>query len=217
MSLLEKVESETGDSEIEPGKRLIRVGDDRGLSLFERLNYRLHRFAWRTPLHKLRLRGRVPLKLIAVPKDPIAGDKAAGEALLHGIFRHGGTEMPVEGLDFVDARACRRISAPICRASPGCATFPPRRRASAAPSSPKRSCANGLRSMPSRSASRPGAPICGAAESCSGPPTRPTSCRAPTRSIAPGSSTHWRAARATSSEARTRRSTVSPESPPGAG
>jgi len=100
VSLLEKVESDTGGSEIEPGKRLIRVGDDRGLSLFERLNYRLHRFAWRTPLHKLRLRGRMPLKLIAVPKDPIAGDKAAGEALLAGLLRHGGTEVPVEGLDF---------------------------------------------------------------------------------------------------------------------
>jgi len=98
VSLLAKVESETG--EIEPGKRLIRVGDDRGLSLFERLNYRLHRFAWRTPLHALRLRGRVPLKLIAVPKDPIAGDKAAGEALLGGAFRHNGTEVPVEGFDF---------------------------------------------------------------------------------------------------------------------
>ena len=100
MSLLERVESETGGGEIEPGKRLIRVGDDRGLSLFERLNYRLHRFAWRTPLHALRLRGRVPLKLIAVPKDPIAGDKAAGEALLGGRFRHNGTEVEVAGLDF---------------------------------------------------------------------------------------------------------------------
>ncbi|HMG46936.1 MAG TPA: heparinase II/III family protein [Allosphingosinicella sp.] len=100
MSLLERVESETGGGEIEPGKRLIRVGDDRGLSLFERLNYRLHRFAWRTPLHALRLRGRVPLKLIAVPKDPIAGDKAAGEALLGGRFLHNGTEVEVAGLDF---------------------------------------------------------------------------------------------------------------------
>jgi uncharacterized heparinase superfamily protein len=100
VSLLEKVESDTGGGEIEPGKRLIRVGDDRGLSLFERLNYRLHRFAWRTPLHALRLRGRVPLKLIAVPKDPIAGDKAAGEALLAGLFLHNGTEVPIEGLDF---------------------------------------------------------------------------------------------------------------------
>jgi len=66
VSLLERVEDETGGSEIEPGKRLIRAGDDRGLSLFGRLNLRLHRFAWRTPLHRLRLRGRMPLKLIAV-------------------------------------------------------------------------------------------------------------------------------------------------------
>ena len=100
MSLLEKVEDKSGATEIEPGKRLIRAGDDRGLSLFERLNLRLHRFAWKTPLHRLRLRGRMPLKLIAVPKDPIAGDKAAGEALLAGTFSHNGTEVPVEGLDF---------------------------------------------------------------------------------------------------------------------
>jgi uncharacterized heparinase superfamily protein len=88
------------DVEIEPGKRLIRVGDDRGLSLIERMSYRLHRLAWRTPLHKLRLRGRVPLRLLAVPKDPVAGDKAAGEALLGGHFRHGGTEIPAASLDF---------------------------------------------------------------------------------------------------------------------
>jgi len=100
VSLLERVESRTDESEIEPGKRLIRAGDDRGLSLFERFNLRLHRFAWKTPLHRLRLRGRMPLKLIAVPKDPIAGDKAAGEALLGGLFSHNGTEVPVEGLDF---------------------------------------------------------------------------------------------------------------------
>ena len=100
MSLLERVETETGEAEIETGKRLIRLGDDRGLSLFERLNYRLHRLAWKTPLHKLRLRGKVPLRLLAVPKDPIAGDKAAGEALLAGHFLHNGTEVPLDGFDF---------------------------------------------------------------------------------------------------------------------
>jgi uncharacterized heparinase superfamily protein len=100
VTLLERVESDSEVGEIEPGKKLIRVGDDRGLSLFERLNYRLHRFAWRTPLHKLRLRGRMPLKLIAVPKDPIAGDKAAGEALLGGRFLHNGTEIAVDAFDF---------------------------------------------------------------------------------------------------------------------
>ena len=100
MSLLERIDSEAAGEEIVQGKRLIRVGDDRGLSLFERLNYRLHRLAWRTPLHRLRLRGRVPLRLLAVPRDPVAGDKAAGEALLQGLFRHGGTEIPVDSLDF---------------------------------------------------------------------------------------------------------------------
>ena len=98
MSLLERIDApET--AEIEPGKRLIRVGDDRGLSLFERLNYRLHRLAWRTPIHKLRLRGRVPLRLLAVPKDPIAGDKTSGEALLAGRLLHNGTEVAIRGLD----------------------------------------------------------------------------------------------------------------------
>ncbi len=100
MSLLERIDPDEGKEEIEAGKRLIRVGDDRGLSLLERLNYRLHRLAWRTPLHGLRLRGRAPLRLLAVPKDPVAGDKAAGEALLRGVFLHGGTERPIDGLDF---------------------------------------------------------------------------------------------------------------------
>jgi len=103
MSLQERIEPEEEAAEIETGKRLIRVGDTAGLSLFERLNYRLHRLAWRTPLHKLRLSGRMPLKLLAVPKDPIAGDKAAGEALLDGRFVWRGQELPVAKLDFAAA------------------------------------------------------------------------------------------------------------------
>jgi uncharacterized heparinase superfamily protein len=98
MSLLEKIGA--GEDRIEPGKRLIKVGDDRGASLAERLAWRLHRLSWRTPFHAVRLRGRFPLKLLAVPKDPIAGDKAAGEALLHGAFLHRGVEYPVDGFDF---------------------------------------------------------------------------------------------------------------------
>ncbi|MGZ8282159.1 MAG: heparinase II/III family protein [Allosphingosinicella sp.] len=100
MSLLERIDPDSAQQEIEQGRRLIRVGDDRGLSLFERLHYRLHRLAWRTPLHRLRLNGRVPLRLLAVPKDPIAGDRSAGEALLHGRFLHNGTEVLVDELDF---------------------------------------------------------------------------------------------------------------------
>ncbi len=102
MSLLERINPAGTEDEIEPGKRLIRVGDDRGLSLAERLAMRLHRLAWRTPFHALRLRGRFPLKLLAVPKDPVAGDKPLGEALLAGAFLYGGIEIPTSRLNFED-------------------------------------------------------------------------------------------------------------------
>jgi uncharacterized heparinase superfamily protein len=100
MSLLERIEANSGEDEIEPGKRLIRVGDDRGVSLSERLSQLLHRLSWRTPIHSLRLRGRFPLKLLAVPKDPIAGDKTVGEAILAGTFVFGRESCPVEGFHF---------------------------------------------------------------------------------------------------------------------
>jgi uncharacterized heparinase superfamily protein len=37
-----------------------------------------------------------------VPKDPIAGDKAAGEALLHGYFTYRGESWPADAVDFSD-------------------------------------------------------------------------------------------------------------------
>jgi uncharacterized heparinase superfamily protein len=99
MSLLEKI-GRTGEDEIEPGKRLIKVGPSGGASLAERISWRLHRLSWKTPFHSLRLRGRFPLKLLAVPKDPVAGDKAAGEAILHGRFLHRGEQYAIDALDF---------------------------------------------------------------------------------------------------------------------
>jgi uncharacterized heparinase superfamily protein len=102
MSLLERIETSNGGDEIEQGKRLIRAGDDRGVSLSERLSHALHRLAWRTPFQSLRLRGRFPLRLLTVPKDPIAGDKGVGEALLRGMFVHGRDSVLVKDLDFAD-------------------------------------------------------------------------------------------------------------------
>jgi len=101
---------DSGEDGIEPGKRLIRAGDDRGASLAERLSWRLHRLSWRTPLHSLRLRGRNPLKLLAVPKDPVAGDKLAGEAILRGRFLHRGQTLEIESLDFSDPSLPRDFS-----------------------------------------------------------------------------------------------------------
>jgi uncharacterized heparinase superfamily protein len=100
MSLLERIDPPPGEDQIEPGKRLIKVGSSGGASLAERISWRLHRLSWKTPFYGLRLRGRFPLKLLVVPKDPIAGDKAAGEAILHGRFLHRGEAYAIDALDF---------------------------------------------------------------------------------------------------------------------
>ncbi|PTQ13401.1 heparinase [Sphingomonas oleivorans] len=84
---------------IEPGKRLIRLEGDKGLSLTERLAQRFHRFAWRTPFHALRLRGRHPLKLLGVPKDPIPGDEQIGRQILAGQIVHRGEALDITTLD----------------------------------------------------------------------------------------------------------------------
>jgi uncharacterized heparinase superfamily protein len=101
MSLAEKMDPPENE-EIEPGKRLIRVGGRQGASLGEQFSSLLHRLSWRTPFHALRLRGRNPLKLVAVPKDPVAGDKSAGEAILHGRFVRRGESFDFDSLDFND-------------------------------------------------------------------------------------------------------------------
>ncbi len=68
--------------DIPVGRRLVRLGGQTGPSLGERLSAHFYRLSWRTPLHALRLRGRFPLKLLAVPHDPLPGDPTAGAALM---------------------------------------------------------------------------------------------------------------------------------------
>lgn len=85
---------------IEPGKRLIRLSDDRGLSLTQRLANHFYRMTWATPLHTMRLKGKYPLKLLAVPEDAIPGDARAGKALRAGYFLHRGMKQPVARLDY---------------------------------------------------------------------------------------------------------------------
>ncbi|MFW2851097.1 heparinase II/III family protein [Sphingomonas sp. TX0543] len=85
---------------IEQGKRLVRSGGDRGLSLAERLSQTLDRLTWRTPIHSFRLKGRYPLKLIAVPDDPLFGDAARGQALLEGEITWRGDVRAIPAVDF---------------------------------------------------------------------------------------------------------------------
>ena len=91
---------DSGADGIEEGKRLIRLGGDKGLSLAERLAERFHRLTWRTPIHGMRLKGRHPLKLIAVPDDPFLGDPRRGAALLEGEFNFRGERRKFAELNF---------------------------------------------------------------------------------------------------------------------
>ena len=90
----------SGADGVEEGKRLIRTGGDRGLSLAERISERFQRLTWGTPLHAMRLRGRHPLKLIAIPDDPFFGDVQRGNGLLDGMVRFRSEERPIDQLDF---------------------------------------------------------------------------------------------------------------------
>ncbi|RYY47176.1 MAG: heparinase [Sphingomonadales bacterium] len=88
---------------VEPGKRLVRTSGRAGLSLADRISEHFYRLTWRTPLHDMRLKGRHPLKLIAVAEDPFFGDPERGNALLDGVVMFRGEERSIAGLDFARA------------------------------------------------------------------------------------------------------------------
>lgn len=99
-SIPDSAGSESADDEIEQGKRLIRVADDKGLSLAERIANRFYLMSWKTPIHGRRLKGKYPLKLLAVPDDEIPGDPKAGQAIRAGYFLFRGLKQPVGTLSF---------------------------------------------------------------------------------------------------------------------
>jgi uncharacterized heparinase superfamily protein len=94
MSLLERIDA-ASEAEIEQGKRLIRANGQHGLSLADRVARGWNRWSWHMPLGR-----RLSIKVATVPKDPVAGDKAIGEALLHGRIVHGSEQIDLETLDF---------------------------------------------------------------------------------------------------------------------
>jgi uncharacterized heparinase superfamily protein len=93
MSLLGRIDA-ASEPEIEQGKRLIRASDH-GPSLGNRMARGWNRWSWRMPLGR-----RLTLKLATVPKDPVAGDKTVGEALLRGHVIHGSEQLELDSLDF---------------------------------------------------------------------------------------------------------------------
>jgi uncharacterized heparinase superfamily protein len=105
--MAERLPPEGGDTD---PLRLTRDQGDRGPSLAERLGERLDRLSFASPWHRMRLKGRFPLKLLAVPEDPIPGDPARGSRLKGGrLFRDGyGQGMLDARLDAPDAPASWR-------------------------------------------------------------------------------------------------------------
>jgi uncharacterized heparinase superfamily protein len=91
-----------GNEEIPIGKRLVRVRSDVGLSLSERFAAHFYRLTWRTPLHALKLRGRYPLKLLAVPDDPVAGHGLRGAAIITGTLNWNGESLERENITFTE-------------------------------------------------------------------------------------------------------------------
>ncbi|HLU90976.1 MAG TPA: heparinase II/III family protein [Pedomonas sp.] len=83
-----------------PAHRLVRYGEDRGLSLTEKIGHRLRRLQYRSFLHGLRLRGRFPLKLLAAPPDLWLGDPAVGRALIEGRLEYMGISITTHGMRF---------------------------------------------------------------------------------------------------------------------
>jgi len=41
-------------------------------NLTARVSLMLYQLSWRTPLHKMRITGKLPMKLLAVPADPLS-------------------------------------------------------------------------------------------------------------------------------------------------
>jgi uncharacterized heparinase superfamily protein len=95
---------------IAEGKRLVRVRSDVGLSLTERIANQFYRLTWRTPLHGLRLRGRHPLKILAVPKDAFAGDNMRGASLLDGTINWRGETIATASLSFTETDWSRGLT-----------------------------------------------------------------------------------------------------------
>ena len=91
--------ADAGDNEQRQAALIVRP-KGAGQNLLERLSLQFYKLTWRTPLHSGRLKGKVPLRLLAVPEDPLQGDIARGQALRMGKFHFQGYEQAFEGLDY---------------------------------------------------------------------------------------------------------------------
>lgn len=87
---------------IVPGKRLIRASRTAAGSLRDWLQAHLSRLLWKSPLHRMRLKGRYPLKLLTVPEDPFRGDVTRGQNIVNGLIHWRGETQDVATCTFTE-------------------------------------------------------------------------------------------------------------------
>ncbi len=101
----EAVPQSPQDGDQPTGNNLVlRSGDARGESLMSRMSMLYYRMTWRMPVHRLRLMGKLPMRLLAVPVDPIDGDRAQGMAVRAGHFLFRGLTKSHDKIDFADLK-----------------------------------------------------------------------------------------------------------------
>lgn len=100
------VERYSGEESQAPEGRSLTIRSDshRGQSLAEQTSLLYYRMTWRMPLHRLRLSGKLPLRLLAVPVDPMDGDRVQGTAVRAGHFLFRGLKKKLAGIDFADLK-----------------------------------------------------------------------------------------------------------------
>ncbi|NJM49995.1 MAG: heparinase [Sphingomonadales bacterium] len=82
------------------GKALIVRQTGHSQTLAEKVTRAFYMLTWRTPLHNMRLTGKLPLRLLAVPTDPLPAHVPRGQAVRMGKFRFHGLEQSIPHIDY---------------------------------------------------------------------------------------------------------------------
>ena len=83
-----------------PSQALMVRPTSKGQSFVQRIKLGFYKITWRTPLHNMRLTGKLPLRLLAVPVDELPAEAGRGKALLMGKFHFLGMEQSLRSIDY---------------------------------------------------------------------------------------------------------------------
>jgi uncharacterized heparinase superfamily protein len=70
--------------------------------LIQKASLMLYQLSWRTPLHRMRITGKLPLKLLAAPQDPLPGNEARGKAIRIRRMHYMGMDFSIAEGNFGD-------------------------------------------------------------------------------------------------------------------